>query len=221
LTAGAKFAEAFGEADRALSYRRAADEIRGATDTHLWLAEEGCFARMVNWEPDRTRVVDRTIDSALAGLWLFGMYAPDDPKIVGTMRAIRERLWVKSEVCGVARYANDYYHQVSTDVAQVPGNPWFISTLWLAQWYAETARSPEDLTRALELLQWTCDHALPSGVLAEQVHPYSGAALSVSPLTWSHAAFVTAVHAYLRPNLSRLRSHGPLGRRVRASRSVR
>lgn len=81
----------------------------------------------------------------------------------------------------------------------MPGNRWFICTLWLAEWYAETARTAKDLDQAKELLKWTCDHALPSGVLAEQVHPYSGAPLSVSPLTWSHAALIAAVHAYLRP----------------------
>jgi GH15 family glucan-1,4-alpha-glucosidase len=41
-----------------------------------------------------------------------------------------------------------------------------------------------------------CERALPSGVLAEQVHPYTGAAPSVSPLTWNHAEFIAAVHAY-------------------------
>ena len=33
-------------------------------------------------------------------------------------------------------------------------------------------------------------NALPSGVLAEQVHPVTGKPISVSPLTWSHATFV-------------------------------
>ena len=46
-------------------------------------------------------------------------------------------------------------------------------------------------------MQWVTDHALPSGVLAEQVHPFTNAPLSVSPLTWSHATFVTAVQEYL------------------------
>jgi hypothetical protein len=34
-------------------------------------------------------------------------------------------------------------------------------------------------------------------VLAEQVDPYTGAPLSVAPLTWSHAAFVLACHHVL------------------------
>jgi len=40
--------------------------------------------------------------------------------------------------------------------------------------------------------------ALPSGIMSEQVHPYTGEPLSVSPLTWSHAAFVSAVQHYAR-----------------------
>jgi glucoamylase len=48
-----------------------------------------------------------------------------------------------------------------------------------------------------ELLSWACEHALPSGVLAVQVNPDTGVPLSVSPLTWSHAEYITAVHAYV------------------------
>ncbi len=32
--------------------------------------------------------------------------------------------------------------------------------------------------------------------MAEQIHPYSGAPLSVSPLTWSHATYVETVLEY-------------------------
>ncbi len=78
----------------------------------------------------------------------------------------------------------------------VPGNPWFICTLWLAEWYIAVAREVEDLDRPLHLLTWVTEHALPSGILAEQLHPDTGAPLSVSPLTWSHAAFVQTVNRY-------------------------
>jgi len=33
--------------------------------------------------------------------------------------------------------------------------------------------------------------------MAEQLHPYTGEPLSVSPLTWSHAAYVRVVREYL------------------------
>ncbi len=198
LAAAANFATAFGETDRAQRYRQAADEIKAGVEAHLWRPELNCFARMVNRAPDGSWQVDNTIDASLVGLWQFGMYPSDHPKIAATMQAIRRRLWVKTEVGGVARYENDRYHQVSQDVDNVPGNPWFICTLWLAEWYAATARTLADLQHSLALLEWVVQHALPSGVLAEQVHPYSNAPLSVSPLTWSHAAFVSTVQAYLQ-----------------------
>jgi len=34
-------------------------------------------------------------------------------------------------------------------------------------------------------------------VMAEQVHPFTGEPVSVSPLVWSHAEFVIAVCEYL------------------------
>jgi len=198
LTAAANFAEAFGENELTDKYRQAADEIKTATDKNLWLPDQQRFARMLNRAPDGSWQVDAVIDASLVGLWQFGMYAPDDPKIVASMQAIKDRLWVKTEVGGVARYEDDHYHQVSQDIANVPGNPWFICTLWLAEYTARTARKLEDLKPAMDLLEWVAEHALPSGVMAEQVNPYNDAPLSVSPLTWSHAAYVSTVQAYLQ-----------------------
>ena len=53
------------------------------------------------------------------------------------------------------------------------------------------------MTRGLELIEWAARRALPSGVMAEQLHPYTGEPLSVSPLTWSQAAYVSAVREYV------------------------
>jgi len=197
LQAAANFADAFGEDGLATTYRRAADEIRAGTETYLWSPDLGRFARMINRRDDGGWNVDPDIDASLIGLWYFGMFAPDDPRVVATMKAVRDRLWVKTDVGGVARYENDRYHQVSQDVETVPGNPWFICTLWLAQWTIATAQTVEDLQPALDILDWAAAHALPSGVMAEQVHPYTNAPLSVSPLTWSHATLVTTVLEYL------------------------
>jgi GH15 family glucan-1,4-alpha-glucosidase len=114
------------------------------------------------------------------------------------MRSLRERLWVKTAVGGMARYEGDAYHRRVEPSADIPGNPWFICTLWLAQWHIAVARSPEDLAPALEILEWAASRALPSGVLAEQVDPLNGDPLSVSPLTWSHATLVTTARDYVR-----------------------
>jgi hypothetical protein len=80
----------------------------------------------------------------------------------------------------------------------VPGNPWFICTMWLAQYAIAHARNSADLAEARQILTWVDKRKKrPSGVLAEQVNPYTGAPLSVAPLTWSHATVVTLVQEYL------------------------
>ena len=198
LQAAANFAEAFGERDLAAKYRGTAAEIKAAVRKHLKSPDLGCFARTINRQDDGTWHHDRTADASLMGLWYFGMFAPDDPEIVATMERIRDRLWVKTDVGGVARYEDDYYHQVSDDIERVPGNPWFICTLWLAQWYIARASSAEDLKPAMDLVEWVANRDLPSGVMAEQVHPYTNEPLSVSPLTWSHATLVMTVEEYLK-----------------------
>jgi GH15 family glucan-1,4-alpha-glucosidase len=39
-------------------------------------------------------------------------------------------------------------------------------------------------------------HQLPGGLLSEQLDPNTGAPLSVSPLTWSHAEFIVTVDEF-------------------------
>jgi len=197
LMAAANFTEAFGEEEVAEYYREIAASIKEATERYLWMENENRFARMVTKQEDGDWQQDSTMDASLMGLWYFGMYKADDPKIIATMEAMRQRLWVKTEVGGMARYENDYYHQISQDIEAVPGNPWFICTLWLGQWYIAKAKSKEDLEPAMEIIQWCADRTLESGVMAEQVNPYTNEPLSVSPLTWSHATLVMAINEYM------------------------
>jgi glucoamylase len=39
--------------------------------------------------------------------------------------------------------------------------------------------------------------SLSNGLMAEQIHPFTDEPLSACPLTWSHSAFVLAVHEYM------------------------
>jgi len=197
LVASANFAEAFGETETAEKYRNVANEIKAAAEKHLWMPNLNRFARSLIPQGKGEYQADANIDASNAGLWMFGMYSPDDPKIVAMMEVIRDRLWVKTDVGGVARYENDYYHQVSQDIDNVAGNPWFITTLWLAEWYAVVAQKESDFQKSMDLLTWVAERALASGVLAEQVNPYTNAPLSVSPLTWSHATFVAVLQRFL------------------------
>jgi glucoamylase len=197
LVAAAEFAHVFGETAEAQRYTQAACEIRAGMDRHLWRPELGRFARMITVSDEGVITVDPVIDASLYGTFAFGAYPPEDERVEKTMKAIRDRLWCKTSVGGIARYEGDYYHAVSQDKENVPGNPWFICTLWLALHIVHKAKTVEELAPAIEILEWVDAHKLPSGVLAEQVHPYTNAPMSVSPLTWSHATIVDVVQSYL------------------------
>ena len=198
LRAAAKFAETFGDEKRGERFRQAMAEIKEAAIKHLWDEERQRFVRRITVDRKTGEIdADLNIDSSLYGVFQFGMFDADDPMVVSTMTQIEQRLWCRTDIGGVARYENDYYHQISQDTTNVPGNPWIICTLWLAEWYIAKAKTLTELSKALEILDWVRRHTLESGVLAEQLHPYNGDPMSVSPLTWSHATVVMTVREYL------------------------
>ncbi len=200
LRAAANFTEAFGEIELSRAYREGADRMRVAMDEYLFQKDEGRFARMISLEKHGSIAVDKTVDASLFGVFAFGAYDPNDEKVKATMQQVHDTLWCKTGVGGLTRYEGDLFYKTPL---QKGSNPWFITTLWLAHYYIASANSQNNgLGRGLELLQWVTDHALPSGVLAEQVNPDTGEPLSVSPLTWSHATFVYVVQMYLEKLIS-------------------
>lgn len=196
LVGAAKLVALQGGVQRARRYRQTARRIREGIAAHLYDPSLGRFIRGLHRGSDGSVEQDATLESSVFGLVDYGVLAASDPRVVSTMRAIEAGLWVKTPVGGIARYAGDHYCRRHWDLATVPGNPWFITTLWLAGWYADTAASRHDLDRCLALLEWVREYALPSGLLSEQIDPFSGEAISVAPLTWSHAAYVLTVLRY-------------------------
>jgi oligosaccharide amylase len=220
LKAARNFAVCFGDRERAERYNKAAEEIKAGAAKYMWSDKLNRFVRrLVPKEmplpPDDNNYVEATelkigeakledvyevdevLDASLYAIFKFHLFPVTDERVEATMRAVEEKLWVKTRVGGVARYENDYYHRISNDIAAVPGNPWFICTLWLADYYITRAQTTAELKMALPIFEWTAGHALESGVLAEQVNPYTNDPISVSPLTWSHATVVSTSIKYL------------------------
>ncbi|HET9782647.1 MAG TPA: glycoside hydrolase family 15 protein, partial [Candidatus Dormibacteraeota bacterium] len=142
LDAARNFADLFGDVEAYVRYRDAVERLREAADSHLYSDELGRFPRRITVEDDESITVDTVLDSAIHGLWRFGMYPPDDPRIAGTIQAIATQLHNGAAAGGIARYTDDYYFKVEPDTRKVPGNPWFMCTMWLAQWYIATAKTP-------------------------------------------------------------------------------
>jgi len=196
MNAAADLANLFNEQERRTRCLSIAAEIRDAMVRHLWIEDETRFARGLTVQ-DGSLQLDRTIDASAFATFYLGAFPAESAMVEGTMRAVRDKLWVQTEVGGLARYENDSYQRVGDAAPAEPGNPWLICTLWLAEHAIARATSVAELQSALDLVRWVRSKARPSLVLPEQIHPFTGAPLSVSPFTWSHAQVVSVVRGYL------------------------
>nr|WP_255654889.1 glycoside hydrolase family 15 protein [Cohnella sp. REN36] len=206
LNAAASLAELVGDPTLAGRAREAAERIAESIRTLCWNEEGGVFYRGVNLTvtPEgyaraeaeglvvsrlfgnkgyvRHRLArDPIVDVSLLGCAVpFGVVPPDHDQAVRTAEAVERTLTVPG-VGGIKRYENDAY---------IGGNPWILTTLWLAQYRAANRQQEE----ARRLLDWAVAHRAPSGLLPEQVDRETGAPAWVVPLTWSHAMFILTVH---------------------------
>jgi GH15 family glucan-1,4-alpha-glucosidase len=150
------------------------------------------FVRLVNFEDNQVQT-DQTLDfSSIYGIFKFKVLEIDDEKIASAIHTM-EDLAKRIPIGGMMRHENDVYYRN----ADVPGNPWIITTLWLAQYYISKAKKDEDFGKAKDIMKWVVEKAGPTGVLPEQLDPVTGAHLSATPLTWSHSEFVSTVINYL------------------------
>ena len=193
LWAGAKFAQTFGDDELARKYNTIADKMKAAMVKYLYHNDLGRFARSA-YKIDGAYDLDMTIDTQLIAIWAAGVFPPDDPRVISTMEQVRQTLFVQTDIGGMARYQNDLFLRADP---HLPGNPWIVCTAWLAQWEIERARNVDELGRAMPLIEWVCQRALPSGVLPEQVNPHTGEPISVSPSTFAHGKLVHVVMLYL------------------------
>lgn len=188
LLAAADLAEVRNDSDNAVKWRAAAEDIRTAAEKYLYNTERKAFYKGVHIRPDGTVDPDPTIDmSSIFGSFMYGLF-PIDSKQTKEAFATAHTVFdfAKDGVAGVPRYENDSYHR--PDGVKEP-NWWFVTTLWMAQYYLETG----EREKAEEILRWTRDSAWPTGILAEQVNPKSREEVSVSPLCWSQAEYVSTL----------------------------
>ncbi len=199
LMAASRFARLLGKLKSEDVYRRAAGEIRTALLESLYDQRRGLFLRFFHARSragnEQAVEFDSTVDASAAyGVFAFGVLPPEDGRLRQAWDLSVERLECRSGVGGLARYEGDGYYR-STHVG--PGNPWFVPTLWLAQYRLAQAKTEKDLEPVKAAFEWAVKHASLSGIMSEQIHPQNGRPLSVAPLVWSHAEYVRTIIQYL------------------------
>jgi glucoamylase len=194
LIASSKFAQLLGKSNASKKYKEAAETIKKSLLKYLYDSKEKVFYKMVHTEGKKIDI-DRTIDiSSIYGIYKFGVLNAADKIVKEAVEKMLDRLELKTDVGGVARYEGDTYHFMG---GNYPGNPWVITTMWIAQYYISIAKDEKDMEPVKKYLNWALKYANPAGVLPEQFDPYTGKHLSASPLVESHGEFVTTVVDYL------------------------
>jgi glucoamylase len=197
LQAAAQMSQMLGHHTHSEKYHSIADDMRQAMLFHLFDEETGRFVKKIKRKNGKTTERDLTPDASLAMVWKLGVLSPEDPRVVSTMKQLKDILTVKTGVGGMARYTNDFYQSTEHPSAEIQGNPWIITTLWDAQWRIACAKTVGELDAAKDMINWVLGFAANTGILPEQMHPRTGAPLSVAPLTWSHATYVETVLLFI------------------------
>jgi GH15 family glucan-1,4-alpha-glucosidase len=183
LLVAADFAETFEYPDDAVKWRDVANMI-AKNSSVFFDPERKAFRKGFLLKEDYSLEFDNTLDvSSMYGVMMYASKDFGRSNLTQTIEKIEEILLDQSPSGGSPRYEHDNYFASEPPCM---GNPWFVTTLWMAQYYVRT----NQLIKARAYLDWTADKALPSGVLSEQVNPSTSEVISVTPLVWSHAEFI-------------------------------
>ena len=194
LMAAARFSELLDKRNHMRRYKDAAAEIKAAAIEHLFSEQLGSlFAVQPLVRMERSSGRGGRCQFAF-GLWYFGMLEQTHPLFERTAIQVEQRLRNPYPTGGYIRYEQDGYFK-DTELS----NPWFIATLWEAQRLLRKNEVTEaDFTEVEHAFDWVLRHLYLSGVMSEQLNPYTGDARSATPLVWSHSVFVETLGLYIK-----------------------
>jgi len=183
LQAAADLAEIAEDADSAVKWRSAADDISQAAHKYLYNHKRDALYKGLIVKGDSLEYDDTLDTSSFFGAFMFGLFPIGSSELQATFRTLMTAFPPNR---GWPRYESDRYYRISDTT---PGNSWIITTLWLAQYYLETDQG--DKTK--QILEWVRAHTGETGILPEQINPYDQSFVSVAPLTWSHAEYIATL----------------------------
>ena len=187
LTAAADLATIAEDQDSAVKWRSAADDIQVAAKKHLFNDSRQAFYRGIIASSNDKIEYDETVDSSsVFGAFMFGLFDVDSREVKESIKTTLQTFNFEPGKNGLPRYEGDQYRRRSPEIA---GNWWYITTLWMAQYYADNNRNAD----AIKILDWVKNHSTPSGMFGEQIDPTTGELISPAPLTWSHAEYVATL----------------------------
>jgi alpha,alpha-trehalase len=162
--------------DHVPAWKAAAEEIRSAVENHGWNDELGAFTQSFGSE---------TLDATALLLPLVGFLAADDPRVLSSIDAVRDRL---TDARGLVRR---YRTGSGVDGLDGEEGTFLMCTFWLAHALALAGRTNE----GTEVFERAVGHVNDVGLLAEEVDSTTGELLGNFPQAFSHIGLVNAAWA--------------------------
>lgn len=153
-------------------WRRERDAVRHDILDHGWDAERGTFVQHYGTSE---------VDAALLVMPLIGFLPGDDPRVLGTIRAIEDDL---------LRDGLLMRYRTTSGVDGLSGDehPFLACSFWLVQAYARAGRRDD----ARALFDRLCALTNDVGLLSEEYDPHRGRFVGNFPQAFSHLALVLA-----------------------------
>lgn len=186
LLAAADLAEAAEDAEAAVKWRAAAGDIAVAAKKYLFNHGRKAFYKGLLVRDGQIEYNETIDSSSLYGVFMYGLFPLKSDEVVSAVATHEAVFGITANLPGAPRYENDTYYRRDQNTH---GNWWIITTLWLAQYYSVTGQ-PE---RAKSVLEWVKNHSGTTGIFSEQLDPRDGSFVSVAPLTWSHAEYLSTL----------------------------
>lgn len=186
LQAASDMAEVREDKESAVKWRAVADDIKEAAEKYLYNNERKMFYKGVRVNDGKIEYY-RTLDmSSFYGAFMFGLFDAKSSEMSEAMHTLEHELRTDIGVVAYPRYEFDNYRR--RDQSSL-GNWWFVTTLWMAQYYLEIGRS--DMTASI--LAWINGIMMETGVLSEQINPADHSMIAPAPLCWSHAELLSTL----------------------------
>lgn len=186
LLAAADLAEIRKDTDNAVKWRTVADAMGKAGRAIFYNSERKVFYKGFRTTVEGEIQMDATIDmSGIYASFMFGLYAGDSDELAQSIKTALSAFGFTIDNPGLPRYENDTYQRVCDE------NPnfWPIVSLW----YAQNLMENNDRESAIKIIDWVCSKMRDTSAIPEQVCPKTGKNVSVEPLAWSQAEFLSTL----------------------------
>jgi GH15 family glucan-1,4-alpha-glucosidase len=186
LIAASDLATGINDNDNSIKWRSAANDIRFAAQKYLYNNNRKVFYKGLKIKDDQITYIDTIDSSSVFGPYIFGLFDAHSDEMTSSINTITEVFCSNNDTIGLPRYENDNYRRTNPSIS---GNYWFVTTLWLAQYYIDN----DEKEKVIRIIDWVHSHSMSTGIMGEQLDPISGEMVAPAPLTWTHAEYVSTL----------------------------